>query len=197
MKKIFIFLLLIFLNPLLNAQRLEFDAEWIKAGRLRMGALQFSYGANSSGDERIIEYELNIGNISLDIFSLNEKTIPGIGVTLNLVNIKNMLDNNYLSLFNFQVYWDIFALFGFGFYGLEPMFGPFVSINYAPNFDFNKYILCAGVRYILTYDGLVKNDALSFECCYKLFEGKNYIYFGFTFDLITVIPAIFQIIFRA
>jgi hypothetical protein len=77
-----------------------------------MGAFQFSYDKNSSGDgSSFVEYEANIGNISLDIFSLIGKTIPGIGVTLNMVNIKNMLDNNYFSLFNFKVYWNIIPTF--------------------------------------------------------------------------------------
>ena len=165
MKKIFILLFLFFLNPLLNAQ-------W------RFGTLQLGLGASISEDGIYAsEYEVNVFNISFDIYSLNEKTaeiIPGLGVALIPLNIKNMFGNSYYSIFNFQVYWDILM----GFYS---MLGPFVSINYAPNFDFNNYILCAGIRYIMAAHELYM---LSVECCYRLFENKNYIYFGITFDVL-------------
>ena len=191
MKRIFILLLLLFLNSLLNAQQ-----------RFGFGVLQFGIGGNSSESGiSTLEYEINIGYISFDISSFNEKTektIPGLSVTLIPINIKNMVGNNYLNLFNFQVYWDIFAVFNF-----DSIFGPFVSINYAPNLDFNNYILCAGVRFILTGILLshryteIKSNILSFECSYKLFEGRNYIYFGLTFDAFTIVPGILTILFRA
>jgi hypothetical protein len=181
-KYLFLYLLLIFLTSSLSAQ-------------LRFGTIEVALGANRHGNISGFEYGFNIGNISYDISCLNEKIIPGLGVTWIPLNYTVISDDYYLNLINFQIYWDIYKFLD-TVVGIDIpsfIFGPFVSINYAPNFDFNNYVFCAGIRFIAALDEVriyiggynhIKLNILNIECYYKSFEGKNSIYFGVTFDLL-------------
>jgi hypothetical protein len=187
-KKIFL-IILIFVANLIYSQN-------------QFGLLPCGMGINVSEDKTVsLDFDLNIGYFSIDGYIFTDRLFyswsfdPGIGIIWVPVNYRYFSNNHYISIINFQAYWNIFHLIPVeNPYDLSwqnsifiggSIFGPFVSINYAPNFNFNNYIFCTGIRYNLTgKDHGNRFYIFNIECGYKLFDNKKNYYFGLNIDIV-------------
>jgi hypothetical protein len=199
-KKLLILIIFIFIANLIYSQA-------------QISLLPSGMGINIAEDKTVsMDFEVNIGYFSMDwpryfpidwlIFDLLYDLwyFTGIGIIWVPVNYRYFSDNHYISIINFQAYWNIFhftkaenwqnSIFIGG-----AVFGPFVSINYAPNLNFNKYILCTGIKYNLTggKNGDPRFYLFNIECGYKLIDDKNNFYFGLNIDIIWAYFFIFGI----
>jgi hypothetical protein len=178
MKKIFIFIFFICINYTVNAQ-------------FQLGFIPLDLGVViSDNNEYSLDINLNILYLSKEFVIESDDIIKtGIGITWVPVNYRYLYNNHYWSFINLQVFWNIFALIPNGdtynkfIEGV--IFGPFIFGNYAPNFDFNNYILTYGIRYNFT--GWFENARLyflNFECGFRNIDQKNKFYFNIGIDII-------------
>jgi hypothetical protein len=191
MKKMVIFILFISMSTIANAQ-----FQWgIIPGNIGM---VFSDNNNFSLD---VDIKFGYFSYELEIIS-NEKVIEtGLGITWVPINYNYLFNNNYWSFINFQLFWNIFALIkteynldnAFKYFFIDwAIFGPFAYINYAPNFDFNKYLFCYGIRYNWTgkftqgYSGgreiKTRTYVFNIECGNRVIDNKNNFYFNIGVD---------------
>ncbi|MDR2965543.1 MAG: hypothetical protein LBU88_07185 [Treponema sp.] len=103
-----------------------------------------------SKDGANVNYDICIGRLETSSFE------TGIGIGWEMVKYNKIRDEHYFSIINPIIYWNIFGPLSF--YGNYPsssivwnsMFGPFIHINYAPNYNFQNYILFTGLRFTYT-----------------------------------------------
>ena len=192
-KKIVIILLLIFTVSIINALP-------------QLGLITTGIGLGLSEDPvNNLEFDINFLYISNEFDGYFEDfSLFGLGITWIPVNYKYVLNGHYWSFINFQIFWNIFALFPSKnpyevsrhntFIG-GAIFGPFFLINYAPYFNWNNYILTYGIRY--NWTGVIESNRLYFfniECGFRNIENKNHFYLNAGIDIIfTSILAIFKI----
>jgi hypothetical protein len=162
----------------------------------QVGLLTGGIGLGFSNEqENNLEFDINFLYISNEFDGyFQEFTLFGLGITRIPVNYKYILNNHYWSFFNFQIFWNIFALipekdsyeFNYrDFFIGGAICGPFVLINYAPNSDWKKYILTYGIRY--NWTGVIESNRLylfNIECGFRNMENKNYFYFNVGIDII-------------
>jgi hypothetical protein len=171
----------------------------------QLGILTGGIGLGFSGDkENNLEFDVNFLYITNEFDGYYENfTLFGLGITWIPVNYKYVLGNHYWSFFNFQVFWNIFALipekepyiFNYrDFFINGAICGPFVLMNYAPNLNWNNYLLTYGIRY--NWTGVIESARLYFfniECGFRNIENINHFYFNIGIDVIfTSFLAIFK-----
>jgi len=198
MKKIKLFVILIFINTTIHA--IPFP------GSFQLGIIPVGIGLTFS-ENNDINFDLDVRflYISYEIYFLNlinDSFInTGLGFTWVPINYRFLLNNHYWSFVNFQVFWNIFALIPnrdqYGRSGASnvdmavhgAIFGPFVYINYAPNFNRNHYILTYGLRYNLTgkFDTSTRLFLFNIEGGYRIINtrrnNRKDIYFSIGVDI--------------
>lgn len=176
MKEIAVLLIFLISINIIIAQEYELTEVGV------MGFLIGGIGVNNND----IEFDLDIINCTM----LSRKT--GLGISLTPINYKYVMNNHYWSFINFQVLWNYFSfLYKYGGRSIYGSFiGPYILINYAPNFNFREYILSYGIRYTLLggldwKQGLF-SYLLSTECGFRIIEDKNRFYFKIGIDFISI-----------
>jgi hypothetical protein len=127
----------------------------------------------SEQNETNFDFDLNLGLLGA------EDSLSGFGIEWIPINYKYTINNHWISLINAKAYWNIFNLIPVeNLFVRGSVFGPFVSINYAPNFNFTNWIFCAGARYSFTGlgEGIYRLPILHLEGGYKNINEKNYYY---------------------
>jgi hypothetical protein len=173
MKKAIVILLCLLISKNAYSQEDEFT----------IGLFPGSIGASFYKDTAYFDFDLNF-----TYWSLEHEDI-GLGITWIPVNYKRMLKENYWSFINFKGHFNALFFTDFD----NSSLGPFVSINYAPNFKFNDYILGYGIKYTLS-GAFYRHRlyALNLECGYRMTNDiKNAFYVNVGIDLVwlIVIPA--------
>ena len=161
---------------------------------LRVGFIPSSIGMSISNSNEINpDIDIKFLCISFEYYKSIE---TGLNITWVPVNYNYILNNHYWSFINFELFWNVFAIipdeyryermnngrYRFTFFGMAD-FGPFAYINYAPNLNFQNYMLSYGVKYILGNTDLVHGYLLKIECGTRIMDIKNYFYFNIGVDI--------------
>ena len=104
-----------------------------------------------------------------------------------IFNYTYLNGNKYFSIFNIKPFWNVGLLICYivpetsFLYGEEYNFGPFLSINYIPNFNFKESISSAGLLIYYTYPFVYT------EIGYKRINNTNNFYISIMIDLPVII----------
>ena len=147
-----------------------------------MGVFPCGIGMSFSNNS---EYYLDI---DINLLYYSYEFDAGLGITWIPVNYKYISNNHYWSLINFKIYWNIFSYWflnsNFEKYSNMPIFGPFYSINYGPNFNFSNYIQSYGLKFTYTQYYHGKLYLLSLECGSRIIDQRNNFYFNVSVDIL-------------
>ncbi|MDR2965537.1 MAG: hypothetical protein LBU88_07155 [Treponema sp.] len=138
------------------------------------GFIPIGIGLDFSKDGANINYDVCIGRLETSSYEI------GIGIGWEILKYNKIKNEHYFSIINPIIYWNIFEpLSFFGNYHelsivQNSMFGPFLHVNYAPNRNFQNYILFTGLRF--TYTSFMDaTDCFLFhiEAGYRYIKDRN------------------------
>jgi hypothetical protein len=96
------------------------------------------------------------------------------------LNYRYINKNEYYSIINLMLFWNVGLLYTYKsnkYFENDLNFGPFISINYAPNFNFKDYVFTYGLIFYYIFPIIYS------EIGCKNFSGKNNIYINFICDI--------------
>jgi hypothetical protein len=174
MKKIVFIILLVCIGTISNAQDQGI-----------FGIIPCGIGMGVFDNNYFLDLDIRLLPMSV----ISNKT--GFGITWIPVNYRYAINKNYWSVFNFGILWDFLILVknknnntGFIY---DIIIGPFVNINYAPNFNFKNYFLFYGLRFNWFDPNHGAGFSLSnMEIGYRLMENKNNFYFNINISIIAL-----------
>jgi hypothetical protein len=174
MKKIVFVILFICIGTISNAQ-----------DQAIFGIIPCGIGMDISDNNCYLDLDIRL----LPMSAISNTT--GFGISWIPVNYRYAINKNYWSIFNFGILWDFLTLIKkrnnhSGFIG-EIITGPFVNINYAPNFNFKSYFLFYGLRFNWFDPNHGAGPSLTnMEIGYRLIENKNNFYFNLSISIIAL-----------
>ena len=162
----------------------------------QLGVLTGGIGLGfSDRQESNLEFDVNFLYVSYEFDGYYEDfTLFGLGIGWIPGNYKYIAGNHYWSFFNYQLFWNVFALVPEKapselsrrdlFVG-DALCGPFAFVNYAPNFEWDRCMVTYGIRYQWT--GNIENNRLYFfnvESGFRNIKNKNHFYFNVGIDIV-------------